>query len=165
LTYQEVPSAPLAEDPAPSRANNLVSTVEIARYPVHSMLMPFPIVCFVGAFATDLAYWRSAEIMWADFSAWLLVIGMVTGVLAAIAGLFDFFSNRLIREQALAWPLVLGSLIVLVLSFFNTLIHTRDAWTSVVPTGLILSFIVVLILFVTAWRGRSVTRYGAGVVR
>jgi uncharacterized membrane protein len=61
---------------------------------------------------------------------------------------------------------MLGNLIVLVLSFFNTLVHTRDAWTSVVPTGLILSFIVVLILPVTGWLGRSmVYRYGVGVVR
>lgn len=39
-----------------------------ARHPIHPMLVPFPIVCFVGALATDIAYRRTAEIMWADIS-------------------------------------------------------------------------------------------------
>jgi uncharacterized membrane protein len=31
------------------------------------MLVPIPIVCFVGVLLTDLTYWWSAEMMWADF--------------------------------------------------------------------------------------------------
>jgi len=41
--------------------------------------------------------------MWADFSAWLLFAGLVMGVLAAIAGLIDFLSNRLVRALAAVW--------------------------------------------------------------
>ncbi len=48
---------------------------------------------------------------------------------------------------------MLGNLLVLVLVFFNNMVHTRDAWTSVVLTGLILSLITVLILPVTGWLG------------
>jgi uncharacterized membrane protein len=146
--------------------DNPASSAQIARHPIHSMLVPFPIVCFVGAFLTDLAYWFTAEMMWADFAAWLLVVGMATGVLAAIAGLIDFFGNRLIRAPAPAWPHMLGNLLVLVLALFDTLVHTRDAWTSVVPAGLITSLIVVLILPVTGWLGGSmVYRHGVGVIR
>ncbi|WP_410052061.1 DUF2231 domain-containing protein [Bradyrhizobium sp. SZCCHNS30592] len=54
------------------------------------MLVPFPIVCFIGTLVTDIAYWRTAEIMWADISAWLLLAGPIMGVLAGIAGLIDF---------------------------------------------------------------------------
>jgi uncharacterized membrane protein len=32
-------------------------------------------------------------------------------------------------------------------------VHSRDGYTAVVPTGLILSGVVVLILMVTAWMG------------
>lgn len=84
--------------------------------------------------------------MWADFSAWLLTVGVIIGVLAAIAWLIDFIGNRRIRSQASAWPPLLGYLVVLVLAFFNMLIHTRDAWTSVVPVGIVLSLITVLVL-------------------
>ena len=61
---------------------------------------------------------------------------------------------------------MLGNMLVLVLAIFNVLVHSRDAWTSVVPTGLILSAIVVLILPVTGWLGWSmVYRHRVGVVR
>ena len=142
------------------------STAQIARHPIHPMLVPFPIVCFVGALLTDIMYFATEEIVWAYFSSWLLVIGVIMGVIAAIAGLIDFLGNPLIRAQTPAWPHLIGNLIVLVLSFFNLLVHQRDGWTSVVPTGLILSLVVVLILPITGWLGWSmVYRHGVGVAR
>jgi uncharacterized membrane protein len=144
----------------------IASTAQIARHPIHPMLVPVPIVCFIGALLTDIMYFATAEMMWADFSAWLLAVGFIIGVLAACAGLVDFFSNRLIRMQAAAWPHLIGNVVVLVLAFFNLLIHTRDAWTSVVPVGLILSIITVLILPITGWLGWTmVYRHGVGVAR
>ncbi len=146
--------------------DDLRSTARIAGHPIHPMLVPVPIVCFVGALITDVTYFATANIMWADFSTWLITVGVIMGVLAAIAGLIDFLGNRLIRTRRPAWPHVLGNLLVLVLATFNMLVHSRDAWTSVVPTGLILSALVVLILPVTGWLGWSmVYRYGVGVAR
>jgi uncharacterized membrane protein len=142
----------------------LSSTAEVAGHPIHPMLVPIPIVCFIGALVTDITYYVTAQMMWADFSSWLLVVGLVFGVLAAIAGLTDFLTNRLIRSQAPAWPHLIGNVAVLVLAFFNALIHTRDAWTSVVPTGLILSIVTVLILPITGWLGWAlVYRHRVGV--
>ncbi|WP_035723465.1 DUF2231 domain-containing protein [Bradyrhizobium sp. ARR65] len=146
--------------------NVLRPTLHIAGHPIHPMLVPFPIVCFIGALLTDIAFALTAEMMWADFSAWLLLVGLIMGVLAAIAGLTDFLGNRMIRAQKPAWPHMLGNLLVLIIAFFNTMVHTRDAWTSVVPTGLILSAITVLILPITGWLGWSmVYRHGVGAVR
>jgi uncharacterized membrane protein len=146
--------------------DHLGPPVPIARHLTHTILFPIPLVCFAGAFITDIAYWATAEMMWADFSAWLLVIGLVFGVLAAIAGVIDFVGRRRIRTAAPAWPHALGSAAMLVLAFFNALIHSRDAWTSVVPTGLILSFITVLILPFTGMLGWSlVHRQRPGVVK
>ncbi len=141
-------------------------TARVASHPIHPMLIPIPIVCFIGALVTDIAYALTAEMMYADFSAWLLLVGFVFGVLAAIAGLTDFLGNRLIRQQAPAWPHLIGNLVVLVLAFFNNLIHTRDAWTSVMPVGLILSIVTVLILPITGWLGwEMVYRHRVGVSR
>jgi uncharacterized membrane protein len=142
----------------------LNSTAEVASHPIHPMLVPIPIVCFIGAVITDITYFMTAEMMWANFSAWLLVVGFLFGVLAAIAGLTDFLGNRLIRAQPPAWPHLLGNIVVLILAFFNVLIHTRDAWTSVVPVGMILSIATVLILPVTGWLGWAlVYRHRVGV--
>jgi uncharacterized membrane protein len=127
------------------------------------MLVPFPIVCFVGTLLTDLTYWRTAEIMWADLSAWLVTVGVIMGYLAAIAGLVDFLSSRLVRTQPPAWPHAIGNVVVLILATLNMLVHTRDAWTSVVPWGLILSSAVILLLLFTGWMGWSlVYRYRVG---
>jgi uncharacterized membrane protein len=102
--------------------------------------------------------------MWADFAAWLVTVGVIMGWLAAIAGLIDFLGNRLVRAQPPAWWHVIGNAIVLILATLNMLVHSRDAWTSVVPTGLILSALVVLILLFTGWMGWSmVYRYRVGV--
>jgi uncharacterized membrane protein len=141
------------------------STARIAKHPIHPMLVPFPIVCFVGTLLTDLAYWQTADMMWADFSAWLVTVGVIMGWLAALAGLIDFLGDRLIREPAPAWPHAIGNAVALVLATFNMMLHSRDAWTSVVPWGLVLSAAVVLILLFTGWWGWSmVYRHHAGVV-
>jgi uncharacterized membrane protein len=145
-------------------SDQLHATARIAKHPLHPMLVPFPIVCFIGTFLTDFTYWRTGEMMWADFSAWLVTVGVIMAVLAAIAGAIDFFGNRLIRAQAPAWPHVIGNVVALILATFNMLVHTRDAWTSIVPVGLILSSLVVLILLFTGWQGWSlVYRYHVGV--
>jgi uncharacterized membrane protein len=145
-------------------SDNPRSTVRIARHPIHTMLVPFPIVCFIGALATDIAYWQTAEMTWANFSAWLLAVGLIFGVLAAIAGLVDFLANPMIRALRAAWLHLIGNVVVMVLAFIDALVHTRDAWTSVVPTGLILSAVVVVLMVFTGWLGGTmVFRHGVGV--
>lgn len=143
---------------------NPQSTAKIAGLPLHPLLVTIPIGCFVGTLLTDIVYWRTAEMMWANFSAWLVTVGVVVGILAAISGLIDFLLGRKIREQPTAWLHMAGNVVALVLAFFNMLIHTRDAWTSVVPTGLILSALVVVILIFTGWLGWGlVYRHHVGV--
>jgi uncharacterized membrane protein len=128
------------------------------------MLVPVPIVCFAATLVTDIVYWQTAAMLWADISAWLLVVGLVVSLFAATAGLIDFFGDRRIRELRAAWIHALGNIAALVLSIFNALIHTRDAYTSVVPSGLILSALVVAILVVTGWNGWTmVYRHAVGV--
>lgn len=128
------------------------------------MLVPFPIVCFVGAFVTDLVYWRAPDPMWETFSVWLITAGLVMSGFAAIAGLIDFAGDRKIRALTPAWPHVLGNALAIVLSLINAFVHSRDGYTAVVPTGLILSGLVVAILLVTGWLGwEMVYRHRVGV--
>jgi uncharacterized membrane protein len=145
-------------------SSNPRSTASIRGHPIHAMLVPIPIACFVATLVTDIVYWRTATMLWADMSAWLLAAGLVVALFAASAGLVDFFGDRRIRELRSAWIHGLGNTVALILSIVNAFIHTRDAYTSVVPTGLILSTLVVLILLITGWNGWSmVYRHGVGV--
>jgi uncharacterized membrane protein len=144
--------------------SNPRSTASLRGHPIHAMLVPIPIACFVATLFTDIVYWRTAAMQWANMSAWLLVVGLIVAVFAAAAGLIDFCGDRRIRQLRSAWVHALGNVTALILSIFNAFIHTRDAYTSVVPTGLILSAIVVLILLVTGWNGWSmVYRHRVGV--
>lgn len=140
------------------------STLRIGRHPLHPMLIPFPVACFVGVLLTDIAYWRTADVLWADFSAWLVSAGVVLGIVAALAGLVDFLGDRAVRSKPPAWPHMIGNIVALILATLNMLVHTHDAWTSVVPWGLALSLAVVVVIAVTGWLGFSlVHRYGVGV--
>ena len=140
------------------------STASLGGHPIHAMLVPIPLVCFVATLVTDIAYCLTTRMLWADMSAWTLVAGLIVSVFAALAGLIDFFGDFRIRELRAAWIHAVGNATALILSIFNAFIHTRDAYTSVVPTGLILSALVVLILLVTGWNGWSmVYRHGVGV--
>lgn len=146
--------------------DNPPSTARIAGHPIHAMLVPFPIALFVAAFVTDIAYWRTLDMTWATFSVWLITGGLVTAALAATAGWIDFLAQRRIRALRPAWPHALGNVVMFVVALVNAFVHSRDGYTAVVPTGLILSGIVVLILLVTAWLGASmVYRHGVGVAK
>lgn len=127
-------------------------------YPILRILASFPIACFTCALVTDIAYVQTTNMMWADFSAWLLAVGMAGGVVAAVAGLVSLMAGRRGRMQRSVWPIVVGSLLVLVIAFFNNLVHSRDAWTSVMPTGLALSAATVLLMLATAWLAASADR-------
>jgi len=128
------------------------------------MLVPIPIACFVGTFLTDLAYWRTANLQWAVMSSWMLTVGLIVALFAVIAGLIDFLGDVRIRNLRALWIHAVGNALALILSLFNVFIHSRDGYTSVVPTALILSTLVVLILLVTGWNGWAmVYRHRVGV--
>jgi uncharacterized membrane protein len=127
-------------------------TISIAKVPVHAMLVPFPIACFTGAMLTDFAYLRTGVMQWSNFSAWLLAFGLLMGVLAAVFGLLDFLLGGEARPR-IGWFHLAGNAAVLIVALFNNLVHARDGWTSVVPTGLTLSVITVALLIVTGFLG------------
>jgi uncharacterized membrane protein len=83
-----------------------------------------------------------------------------------IAGLVDALGDPRILRLRPAWIHVFGNVAALALAILDGLVHTRDAYTSVVPQGLILSLLVVLILLVTGWNGwELVYRHGVGLDR
>jgi uncharacterized membrane protein len=117
------------------------------------MLVPFPIGCFAGALITDLVYWRTPDVLWERFSVWLITAGLIIAGFAAIAGVIDFAVGKRIRT--LAWPHAVGYPLALLLSLINAFVHSRDGYTAIVPTGLMLSGLVVVILLVTGWVGSA----------
>jgi uncharacterized membrane protein len=141
------------------------STAAIGGHPIHPMLVPFPIGALVGALATDLVFRSTGNPFWAAGSMWLIGAGLVTGALAAVAGLTDFFTIARARSGTTGWVHFIGNALALVLALVNLLLRTGDPVAGANTTGLILSIVIVGILLVTGWLGGELAyRHKIGVI-
>ena len=138
------------------------STAKIAGHPIHPMLIPFPIVCFIGTFVTDVVYTRNHDLGWATASHWLLGVGLVMAALAAVAGLTDFFGDKRIQGSD-AIKHMLANVTAVVLELVNLIMRLGNA--DFIPSvGVYISGVVVLILIYSGWKGGDlVFRHGIGV--
>ncbi|KRR04503.1 hypothetical protein CQ10_17490 [Bradyrhizobium valentinum] len=126
------------------------------------MLVSFSAAYFAGALVTDLVYWQAPDVMWERFSIWLITAGLIVAGLAIIAYVIDLVGGRRIDRPA--WPRAVGYAIAVMLALTNAFVHSRDGYTAVVPTGLILSTLVVVVLALTALVARALTnRHRFGV--
>lgn len=122
-------------------------------HPLHAILLAFPFPLFLAAFASDIAYWKTFQIQWANFSAWLIAAGLLGGGFVMLWALVDLFRFRTAGTgRRLVYFVVL--LVTWVLGFINALVHAKDA-AATMPEGLYLSIIVTLLAFVAAWIGYS----------
>jgi uncharacterized membrane protein len=137
-----------------SRGASYPMDLPVSGEAIHPTLIAFPMAYFTAAFVTDLAYWRTAAVLWETFSDWLITAGMVTAGIAIIVFLVELARGK--RPRTLAWPHAVGYAVALLLSLLNAFVHSRDGYTAVVPTGVALSGLVVAILLVMGWWGRVV---------
>ena len=82
-----------------------------------------------------------------------IFVGLLLAAVTAIAGLVDLV--RRAGFDTLAWPHAVGYVLAVIVSLVNMLVHSRDGYTAVVPTGLALSGLVVVVLILTAWAGMA----------
>jgi uncharacterized membrane protein len=137
------------------------STAKIGDHPIHPMLIPFPIVCFILTFAADIAYGRTADAFWATGSKWLLGIGLVMAALAAVAGLTDYVGDAKLRSSSDALKHMLANVTAVVLEFVNFFLRLNNP-DFISSTGVYISGIVVLILLYSGWKGGDLI-YRSGV--
>jgi len=125
--------------------------------PLHAMLLAGTVPLFLGALLSDIAYYNSFQIQWANFAAWLIAGGLLFAGLALL-----FALGNLIGAQRKAGRPVLYFLLLLVtwvIGLINAFEHAKDAW-AVMPTGLVLSAVVAVLAVITAWLGLSNLRSG-----
>ena len=134
---------------------NVRSTARRRGRPLHKIPVSFSAAYFIGAFVTVLVYWQTPDVVWERFSIWLITAGLIVAGLAIIAYAIDLAASRQIDRPA--WPRVVGYALAVVLSLLNALVHSRDGYTAVVPSGLMLSGLVVVVLLLTAWVARSLS--------
>jgi uncharacterized membrane protein len=143
---------------------NPKSTAQIAGHPIHPMLIPFPITFFVSTFVADLVFWQTGSAAWATAGTWMLGAGLVMAALAALAGLTDVLGDARIRDLSDAWLHAGGNVIVVLIEVYNWYLRYQHGAEAIVPTGLLLSLIVVLLLLFTGWKGwEMVYRHRVGI--
>lgn len=117
---------------------------------VYRALVAFPIATFTLTVVTDLAYLRTSNLLWLHFSEWLLLAGLVVGIVAAIY----LGTICLIRRSRPSWLHALFGIVALILAALNSFIHTADGWTAVMPYGLATSIATVVAMLLAGWFGR-----------
>jgi uncharacterized membrane protein len=138
------------------------STAKIADHPIHPMLVPFPIVCFIMTLILDILYVRGDTGV-AGATNWLLGVGLVMGALAAVAGLTDFLGDDRVRGLGDALKHMLANVTAVVLEIVNFALRLKNP-DVIASTGVYLSVVVVLILLSSGWKGGNlVFRHGVGV--
>ncbi len=126
--------------PAHSRAPSLI----------HRGFVGAGAVLLMSAFFTDYAYCTTALWQWANFSSWLITAGLFVLLVAVLAALVDVTLGHAVRLNRTTFLLVA---VPGLLSLVNAFVHSRDAWTSVAPQGILLSAVCAILLAIAGARG------------
>jgi uncharacterized membrane protein len=129
-------------------------------HPLHAILLGFPIALFSAALATDITYLRTAEIQWSNFSAWLIAGALVFGGLVGVWAIVDLLVARRREGGGRALAYVVALALMWILGLINAFQHSRDAWSSVGTTGLVLSILCAVLALAAGW-----IAYSGAVVR
>ncbi len=139
-----------------AQANVGRHSIAIGRF--HAVIVAGTVPLFLGAMLTDVAYVRTYEIQWNNFSSWLIVGGLVfAGVALLFAGVDLARAGRRGYGSGLYAGVLLAAWVV---GFLNALMHARDAFASM-PTGLILSIITAALAGIAVWLGVRGGRLGS----
>jgi uncharacterized membrane protein len=112
-------------------------SISIVGRSIYGMLLPVPV----------------GNLVWLDFSNWLILFGLVFGAIGAIVLLIDFTRSPALRNSGARTHLLFFYAALLV-ELFNAFVHDRDGWTAVAGTGMILSIVGALLILVAGWLHR-----------
>jgi len=143
------------------------NTARVLEHPLHPMLVPFPIAMFVAALVFNLIYLGTRNILWYDVGFYMILVGWIGGLAAALPGFVDYFTVRMSDQARLtATRHMLLNLLVVALFFVNWL----NQWGHGATAGArltwmyILDILGVVLLVASGWYGwELIYRYGIGI--
>ena len=140
------------------------SKAKLLGHPVHQMLIVFPLGLLATGVVFDIIYLASGTRGFAGVAYWLILSGIVGGLLAAPFGLIDWAAipggTRAKRIGAMHG---LGNTVVLALFIVSEILRS-PAPADAPAIAYVCSFVGAALALVTAWLGGElVDRLGIGV--
>ena len=126
--------------------------------PFHAIVLAGSFSLFLIGLLSDIAYYKTYQIQWINFAAWLNASGLLFCGLALLCALVQLFTASRKAGRPLAQVLLLA--VTWILGLFNAFEHAKDAWAAM-PSSLILSAIVTVLALVATWIGLSVSQIGS----
>jgi uncharacterized membrane protein len=133
-------------------------------HPIHQMLIVFPLGLLPTAVLFDIIYLATGNTKWATISYWLIPVGIIGGLVAAIFGLIDWLGipsgTRAKRVGALHG---IGNVVVVLLFALSWFMR---AGNGQVPNARMVAIAIagLILAMFTGWLGGElVNRLGIGV--
>jgi len=135
----------------------------IAGHPIHPMLVPIAIGCFILSFAADLLCLATGSANPWNMLAYYAMIGGILGALAAaVPGLVDLLSLPAGFTKSVAVKHMSLNLLVVAIYVCNAWMRHGNPASLKVP--MTLSLVTILMLLVSGWLGgKMVFEAGVGV--
>jgi uncharacterized membrane protein len=140
------------------------SKVKSMGHPIHPMLVNFPLGLLVTSAVFDIIHLVTGNGYWSGVAFWMIVAGVISGLLAAIVGTVDALAIPAgTRAKSVSFLHGAGNILILV--FFAVSWFLRSNVPGNPPViAYVLSFLGAALLGVTGWLGGELTlRLGIGV--
>ncbi len=134
----------------------MFSRARILGHPIHPMIIPLPIGAFIFSTVSLILFAAVGDAFWLQASYWLSIVGVVTGLAAAIPGLVDWSTiPRNVEAKRIAtWHMVINASVVLIFLVSWLLL---GGWNGIragnLAAPLILQVLGVAWLTVSGWLG------------
>jgi uncharacterized membrane protein len=140
------------------------SRAKLFGHAVHPILIVFPLGLLSTAAIFDVIYLSTSNAAWAVVSFWMILSGVIGGLIAALFGLIDFLAipaETRAKFIGLIHGLTNVAVTILFLLSWLTRYHLPETPTSL---SLVLSFVGVALALLGGWLGGElVERLGVGV--
>jgi uncharacterized membrane protein len=128
------------------------SRANIAKRPIHVMLVGIPIGLWVFSLISDLIYLGGGVTVWKTVAYYTLAGGIVGAIVAAVFGLIDYSGIKAPNVKRLATAHMILNVVVLLLFTINLYLRYRG-FDSGIPVTL--SVVAIAMLGVSGWLGAT----------
>jgi len=130
------------------------SKAKFAGHPIHQMLIVFPLGLLAASLGFDVGYFVTGNTQFPSVSFWLILAGIIGGLLAAVFGAMDWWAIPTnTRAKAIGLWHGLGNVIVVVLFAISWWIRSNAVGNIPSGAAILASCVAVGLALITGWLG------------